>query len=109
MIAYIAQNNQETPAGFIFCWAIAGECELLCLAVEEAFRRQGLAKKLCEQAKRDAQKLGASKIHLEVAIGNQAAQALYRQLGFEIVRRRKAYYHYFDGTMEDALSMRIEL
>ena len=104
VVAYVAEASQ--PIGFIFCWSMAGECELLALAVNETHRGQGLAKQLCEQAVADAQKLRAQHIHLEVAASNKPAQKLYASLGFETLHRRKGYYAYPDGTHEDALTMR---
>lgn len=44
---------------------------------------------------------GAAKILLEVSVENEAALALYQDLRFEVVGRRKAYYS--DGT--DAILM----
>lgn len=108
VIAYIAQKD-EKPIGFIFCWAVVGECELLCLAVEEAYRQQGIARALCDKAMVDSVQRGVSVMHLEVALSNDAARRLYASLGFEIMRKRKDYYHYPDGGCEDAVTMRREL
>jgi ribosomal-protein-alanine N-acetyltransferase len=107
IVAYIAHTDQ--PIGFIFCWAVAGECELLALAVHNAHRGQGIAKQLCTHAFADAKALRAQQVHLEVAASNTPAQKLYASLGFEIMHRRKGYYAYPDGTHEDALTMRLEL
>lgn len=104
-----AGDKDKNPAGFIFCWAVAGECELLCLAVQAPFRRHGLARRLCETAMREARRLGAQTMHLEVAVGNLPARALYEALGFTMTRRRSAYYRYPDGSSEDAVTMRCEL
>ncbi len=103
-VAYLVEGPQ--PVGFIFCWTMAGECELLALAIDAEHRGQGLATTLCKQAFADAKDLRSQHIHLEVAVSNKAAQSLYISLGFETLHRRKGYYRYPDGTHEDALTMR---
>ena len=55
------------------------------LAVDNGFRRQGIAQALIEKAGQDARSLGLSKLVLEVEIGNDNAIALYRKAGFELV------------------------
>ncbi|MBA4384124.1 MAG: hypothetical protein C0410_05260 [Anaerolinea sp.] len=55
------------------------------LAVDEGFRRQGIAQALLEKAGQDALSLGLNKLVLEVEIGNDKAIALYRKAGFELV------------------------
>ena len=51
-----------------------------------------------ERAKAD----GARSASLEVRASNLGAQALYAGFGFEVVGKRKAYYH---DNREDALLM----
>ena len=78
--------------GFILVSAAGGEAEILTLAVVPADRRQGLARALVQLAAAHAAILGATSLFLEVGARNDAAQALYRGLGFQAVGRRKAYY-----------------
>ena len=61
--------------------------------------------RLIEMVLRDAHELGASKVMLEVRASNSAAQALYKQFGFQIVHRRPRYYV---DNREDALLMNLE-
>ena len=81
-----------TAEGFILVRAAGGEAEILTLAVVPAHRRQGLARALVQLAAVHAAILGATSLFLEVGARNDAAQALYRGLGFQAVGRRKAYY-----------------
>ena len=89
-----------TPGGFAFVVAdgfilarVAGdEAEILTLAVTPAARRKGHGKALVRSAAIHAVSLGATSLFLEVGVRNDAAQALYRGLGFVGVGRRKAYY-----------------
>ncbi len=55
------------------------------LAVNEGFRRQGIAQALLVKAEDDALSLGLRKLVLEVEIGNDNAISLYRKAGFEII------------------------
>ncbi|MEO8505689.1 MAG: ribosomal protein S18-alanine N-acetyltransferase [Acidobacteriota bacterium] len=71
---------------------VAGEAELLRIAVRPSARQRGLAKRLLRAA---LSRLAGDQIeicHLEVREDNGPALALYRSLGFEEVGRRKAYY-----------------
>jgi len=86
-------------AGFVLVRAIAGEAEILTLAVLPEARRQGLGQGLMAAAR------GAAAMLLEVATDNAPAQALYASLGFAKVGRRRRYYA--DGR--DALVLRREL
>ena len=62
-----------------------GEYLIAHLAVDEHFRRQGIAQVLLERAEMDARSFGLSKLVLEVEIPNQKAIALYRKAGFEVI------------------------
>ena len=96
--------------GFILARALAGEAEIITLAVAPAARRQGLAKRLVEAAMVRAMALGAEALFLEVADDNVPALGLYRGLGFEIVGRRRGYYAPTNGQPPtDALVMRLAL
>ncbi|MEX0706707.1 MAG: GNAT family N-acetyltransferase [Woeseia sp.] len=54
-------------------------------------RRQGVAKALMDAAQQHAIRRGASRLQLETATDNRAAQALYEGLGWS---RDKAFYTY---------------
>jgi [ribosomal protein S18]-alanine N-acetyltransferase len=89
-------------AGLVLARAIAGEAEVLTLAVLPAARRRGLGLALMTGAIDRAAAAGATAMLLEVAADNTAAQGLYALLGFAEVGRRRRYYA--DGR--DALVMR---
>jgi len=98
--------RQEQPLGFIVVRAVAGEAEILTLAVHPDARRQGLGRALVESAAATAQTLGADAFWLEVATDNAAATALYAAAGFQAAGRRPGYYGRKDGERVDALVMR---
>jgi [ribosomal protein S18]-alanine N-acetyltransferase len=101
--------GEEQARGFILARAISGEAEILTLAVDPAFRRQGLARALVEAAAGLALTLGAESLFLEVAADNPAAIALYAGAGFGQVGRRRGYYARKDAAPVDALVMRRDL
>ncbi|WGM37377.1 GNAT family N-acetyltransferase [Caulobacter sp. NIBR1757] len=98
------------PEGFILARALAGEAEIITLAVAPAARRRGMARRLVEAAAVRAMALQAEALFLEVADDNVAALGLYRGLGFEVVGRRRGYYARGNGEPAvDALVMRLAL
>ena len=76
------------------------EMEVYNIAVAEAYRRKGIARRLLSLALEAAARRGAEMAILEVRIANAPAIALYQTLGFCEVGVRKGYYH---DTGEDAL------
>lgn len=81
---------------------VAGEAEVLTLAVAPARRRQGLGRAVLDNALVRAAAAGASATFLEVAADNAAALALYGYMGFRTVGRRRGYY----AADTDALILR---
>ena len=92
------------PVGFSLSRLIAGEAELLLLAVRRSAQRRGVGAKLLQAFIADAQARGADKLHLEVRHGNHAVE-LYRRAGFEEVGRRFNYYRGATGQLYDALTL----
>lgn len=86
--------------GFIVSRCVAPDYEILNLAVSPERRREGVARALLEHQL----KKGGTHF-LEVRASNDAAQALYRKLGFEEVGRRAEYY---DLPDESAIVMRMK-
>lgn len=93
----------EGDAGFLLGRAVAGEAELLTLAVAPEARRLGLGRKLVGRFIYQARLRGADSAFLEVAEDNIAARALYRVSGFADAGRRRGYYQTSDGRAVDAL------
>ena len=71
---------------------VADEAELLTLAVDPGFRRQGLGRRLVRQFLVEARGRGATSAFLEVAATNLGAMALYEACGFAETGRRRGYY-----------------
>jgi len=96
-------------SGFILCRALAGEAEILTLAVCPDQRRQGLGRDLVIAAMAHALDRSIEAFFLEVAVDNPGALGLYLSCGFSQVGRRKGYYRRADGQMIDAIVMRRDL
>ena len=84
---------------------MAGEAEVLTLAVDPAQRRRGVARALLERGADWAADHGAEMLWLEVAADNAAARGLYAAAGFQEAGRRRGYYGRTGGAV-DALVMR---
>ena len=80
---------EDRVAGFAVTRRLAdGESEILNLAVDPAFRRQGIGRMLiCEIKLRYP-----GDIFLEVRESNLAARKFYESLGFQVVTLRPRYY-----------------
>ncbi|MFN3727265.1 MAG: ribosomal protein S18-alanine N-acetyltransferase [Allosphingosinicella sp.] len=94
----------DEAVGFALARAIAGEAELLLLAVRPDAQGRGVGKSLLNHFFRESLTRGADHLHLEVRDGNDAIK-LYTRLGFSIVGRRRNYYNGRDGQQYDALSL----
>jgi len=91
----------DEPAGFSLTRAIAGEAELLLLAVAPSFRRTGVGRALMEAVVADCRMQDVTILHLEVRADNDALY-LYRATGFAKVGERRGYYRGRDGRQYDA-------
>lgn len=96
-------------AGFVLSREIAGEAEILTIAVNEKFQRAGLGWRLMQAAIREAQARGGETMFLEVDDGNTGAIGLYLKLGFETAGERPAYYADASGRKTSALVMKLDL
>ncbi|MBU2983513.1 GNAT family N-acetyltransferase [Lentibacter algarum] len=85
--------------GFALVQTVAGEAEILTIAVHPVSQRQGVASALMRQLLL----LPAAQVFLEVAADNTAARALYHGFGFEQVGQRNGYYRRSGEPAVDAL------
>lgn len=99
----------EGDAGFLLGRAVAGEAELLTLAVAPEARRLGLGRKLVARFLYQAQLRGAERAFLEVGADNGPALALYESAGFSLAGARRGYYRAEDGSPADALVLARDL
>lgn len=98
----------ETPVGFGLLRSIAGEAELLLLAVDPAHRGVGHGRRILDRCLMVAERSGAESVFLEVRDENPAVH-LYSKAGFHQYNRRKDYYLGLGGCRYDALSFKAVL
>jgi [ribosomal protein S18]-alanine N-acetyltransferase len=104
--ALAVRLEDDQTAGFILARAIAGEGEILTLAVSPAARRRGIGRALVEATIGICIENRAESLFLEAAQDNLPAIALYSQTGFESAGLRKGYYRRDGAPAVDALVMR---
>lgn len=91
---------EDRVAGFVVARRVGeGESEVLNLAVEPAWRRLGIGRRLLDEIK--LQHTGT--LFLEVRESNQTAREFYKSLGFQAISLRPGYYH---SPLEGAIVMK---
>jgi [ribosomal protein S18]-alanine N-acetyltransferase len=90
-------------AGYLFARTIAGEGEILNLAVLPEARGKGLGRRLLRTGLDALATHRAEAVFLEVRESNEEAKGLYRSAGFSVVGVRAGYYR---NPREDALVLR---
>lgn len=96
-----AGTGESRVLGLLLARSVAGELEILDVAVAEDVRRRGIGRSLLTSLLAGAQEEGVTRVLLEVRASNRAAQSLYADHGFVVEGRRARYYP--DG--EDAFLM----
>lgn len=91
---------------FLLGRVIAGEAEVLTIATDPDFRRQGRAQSCLDAFVNALREQDASTIFLEVADDNGPAKSLYKNNKFEIAGTRPNYYTRTDGAKIAALVLR---
>ena len=99
----LARDGDAEPVGFSLYRTVAGDAELLLLAVAPQSQGNGVGRHLLGHFIEDAKTNGAERIHLEVRDGNPAIR-IYEAAGFEQVNRRRNYYRGNGGEVFDALT-----
>lgn len=100
------EKNAPDVSAYAVLRVLAPEAEIENICVAPAYRRGGLGVCLMQEMLETAAKKGAVRIFLEVRAHNEAAQALYRKMGFSEAYVRKAYYR---SPMDDAIIMMKEI
>lgn len=90
------------PSGFAIGRSVAGEAELVTIAVAPPSQGKGIGRSLLRAFE---EAVDAENLFLEVAADNAPAHALYNGTGWVETGRRKAYYPRATGPAVDALIM----
>jgi [ribosomal protein S18]-alanine N-acetyltransferase len=97
---YRAAWDGSQLAGYIGFMIVDDEAHITTIATAPAFQRSGVASALIIDGITTLIPQGVKHVSLEVAAGNEPAQALYRRFGFAPVGVRENYYQ---QSGEDAL------
>ena len=95
----VAEENGRV-CGYVGSQTVLDESDMMNVAVDPGFRRQGIARTLIETLIAELSKMGSRCLRLEVRLSNENARALYARMGFQQLGLRKNYYH---NPKEDAL------
>lgn len=91
---WVATGSQGVITGFIITRTIAGDAEILNLAVAAPHRRAGIAGALLLAALQDFARAKVRRVYLEVRAANAGALAFYQKHTFTITGTRPRYYQY---------------
>ncbi len=92
VLALVSEDDRKVT-GFLIGRELAGEAEILNLAVLAANRRRGEGAALLKAAMDELRARHVSRVFLEVRESNQAGTAFYEKHGFSKMGRRVGYYH----------------
>lgn len=106
LVAARGIDREGVLIGAALIRAVAGEAEVLTIAVAGAERRRGIGAAVLADGLEDASRRGAQTVFLEVAVDNAAALALYRAAGFVEIGGRSGYYRRPDGAVDAVLMSR---
>jgi ribosomal-protein-alanine N-acetyltransferase len=105
--AYQMQLDGEV-VGYYVGLTVLDEATLMDIGLAADFRGKRLSKRLIDHFLKDCRARKMIEVWLEVRQSNTAAIALYQNVGFELIERRKGYYPCAEGR-EDALIMKLTL
>lgn len=100
---WVVAMEGEKLAGYVGSQSVLGEADMMNLAVDPAYRRRGIGKRLVSVLIDELRAKDVQCLTLEVRASNQSAIGLYEQLGFAQIGRRPNYY---SNPKEDALILR---
>ena len=102
---WLVALDGDRVAGYVGSQTVLDESDMMNIAVDPRYRRQGIAQALVEELVKCLARKESRCLTLEVRASNAGAIALYEKLGFVQVGLRKNYYR---NPREDAMILRKE-
>ena len=102
---WLVATDDDCVVGYIGSQSVMGQADMMNIAVDSQFRRQGVAGSLVDALICRLCEKKVTSLTLEVRVSNDAAINLYAAKGFTEVGRRPNYY---SRPKEDALILRKE-
>jgi ribosomal-protein-alanine N-acetyltransferase len=100
--SYLVARVGPSVVGYAGLLLAAGDGHVTTVAVDPDWHRHGIATRMLLALARTGVQRGCTSLTLEVRVGNDGAQSLYRRFGFVPAGIRKGYYQ---ETNEDAIVM----
>lgn len=97
---FVVAKDAEKVVGYAALMCVLNEGNLVSIAVEEEYRKIGIATEILDILYEDAIGRGVNEINLEVRRSNQSAIELYKKEEFKFIGERKDFY---SNPKEDAL------
>lgn len=92
-IKFLAIEKNNLLLGYIGCYHILDECEILNFVIDGAFQRSGYGQMLFDELLRQVE---PKRVILDVRVNNEKGIKFYIKNGFKQISIRKNYY--LDGT-----------
>ena len=102
---WIVEEVEREIVGYAGIWNVAGEAQVMRVAVRKALRNRGLGLMLMQELIHKSLESGAEAMTLEVRESNAAALKVYERCGFVSQGVRPNYY---EDTHEGAVIMWLE-
>ena len=102
---WLVALDGDRVAGYVGSQTVLDESDMMNIAVDPQYRRQGIAQALVEELVKCLARKGSRCLTLEVRASNAGAIARYGKLEFVQVGLRKNYYR---NPREDAMILRKE-
>ena len=102
---WLVATEDDAVVGYVGSQTVMGETDMMNVAVHPDYRRRGVARALIETLIQGLKERDSHSLTLEVRASNEPAIALYTDMGFQEVGRRRNYYR---NPKEDALILRKE-
>ncbi len=96
-------HKENQPVGFCLYRVVAGEAELISIAVDPMLQGEGVATFIMAYLLSTLKQQGVAQFFLEVRTDNTAAISLYQRHGLQQAGVRENYYKKSDGRSVDAL------
>lgn len=107
-VRLLGAQYENRLAGFALTRSVAGEAELLLIAVHPSAQQKGVGRALLDAVIKDCRQQSVTQLFLEVRADNHAVQ-LYTDHGFRKVGERRDYYRGVTGQCFDAHSYSLEI
>lgn len=102
---WIVALDGEKVVGYVGSQSVMGWSDMMNLAINPEYRRQGIAENLVTELICGLRERKNNCLTLEVRVSNLPAISLYEKMGFACVGKRPNYYR---NPKEDALILRKE-